>query len=138
LSTLSQQGVGGLLEARHVGETGDLGHPAVEPPIDVRQIMASLPRFFVPPEQFRLPVLKPVAPPPVAHRLAGAEHRLRQAGVLDLHADELGAVGVAVLVEPVGVDQAQRIIVRLLDDGTEESLFVGHGGAPRQIVALLF
>jgi hypothetical protein len=54
--------------------------------------------------------------------LAEAEPHLggvpgRQAGPLDLHADELGAVAVALLVEPVGVTEARGIVVDVCDDG---------------------
>ena len=40
----------------------------------------------------------------------------RMAGLLDLHADELGPRRIAVLVEPVGVDEPRRVVVRGGDD----------------------
>src|SRR4051812_17885093 len=50
----------------------------------------------------------------------------RRAGQLDLGADDLGAVGVAVLVEPVSVDLAWRVVAGVLDDVADEpSLLVG-------------
>jgi hypothetical protein len=47
-------------------------------------------------------------------------------GELDLEADEFGAVVVAVLVEPVGVNETRGVVVWRLDDGTEEA-FVRYG-----------
>jgi hypothetical protein len=39
-----------------------------------------------------------------------------------LHADELGPVGIAVLVEKVGVGQAGRVVVGDLEDGLQEGV----------------
>ena len=50
------------------------------------------------------------------------------AGDLDLHADELGADGPVVLVEPVGIGQPRRVLFRMGSDGGQESGFIGHGG----------
>src|SRR5262245_33660119 len=44
---------------------------------------------------------------------------------LALHADEL-ATRVAALLQPVGIDQTQPDVVRLLDDRAEKSFFSGH------------
>src|SRR5947208_3392710 len=49
----------------------------------------------------------------------------RQTRQLDLHADELAA-RVAAVLQPVGVDQPQAVVVRLVDDCLEESFFVAH------------
>ena len=39
-----------------------------------------------------------------------------QPGALDLHADELGAVVLAVLCQPVGVGEAGQVVVNVGDD----------------------
>src|SRR5439155_17945376 len=49
-------------------------------------------------------------------------------GVGDLKADELGAVGLVVVVEPVGIDQAQRVVGRVVADGGEEGRVVETHG----------
>jgi hypothetical protein len=43
-------------------------------------------------------------------------------------ADELGPVGVAALVEPVGVNEARTVLLRVVQDGPQEGSF-GHIGA---------
>src|SRR5262245_39863290 len=48
-------------------------------------------------------------------------------GQLALDADEFGPVGVATLVEPVGVDQPGRVVLRVSADVLEEGFFQGHG-----------
>jgi hypothetical protein len=48
----------------------------------------------------------------------------REAGQLDLDADEGGTVGVAVLFQPVGIHQARGIIVRGGEDGSEKGVGV--------------
>src|SRR5438067_1186431 len=64
--------------------------------------------------------LEPAFPIPSQQRLLALRKRRParvisgQASQLALDADELGAVGVAVLVEPVGVHQPRRILVGVL------------------------
>ena len=48
------------------------------------------------------------------------------AGGLDLHADELGAVGLAVLLQPVGVHQPRGVVVGVGEDRGEKCVAVGH------------
>jgi hypothetical protein len=52
----------------------------------------------------------------------GAVHVEIRVGELDLEADEFGVVVVAVLVEPVGVNEARGVVVWRLEDGTEEAI----------------
>src|SRR5262249_22778948 len=47
-----------------------------------------------------------------------------------LGADEVGAVLLSVLLEPVGVGQARQVVVGRVADGGEQRGFVGHGGPP--------
>jgi hypothetical protein len=56
----------------------------------------------------------------------GAVHVEIRGGDLDLEADEFGLVLVAVLVEPVGVNEARGVVVGCLEDGAEEAS-VGYG-----------
>jgi hypothetical protein len=56
----------------------------------------------------------------------GAVHVEIRGGDLDLEADEFGVVVVAVLVEPVGVNEARGVVVGCLEDGAEEAS-VGYG-----------
>src|SRR5205814_1529644 len=49
---------------------------------------------------------------------------------LVLRADEPGAVGGAVVLEPVGVDQQRRQIRGALAQLPQEGLFVAHGRSP--------
>ena len=42
----------------------------------------------------------------------------------DLHADELGADVLAVLVEPVGIDESRRVLVRVRGNGGQRRVFV--------------
>src|SRR5262249_33606637 len=52
-------------------------------------------------------------------------------GEVELRADELGTVGLVVLLQPVGVHQARRVVVGVLDDVGQETFFgVTHGGGP--------
>jgi hypothetical protein len=51
--------------------------------------------------------------------------------VLALEADEAGALGVAVLLQPVGEDQADGGVVRLGLDGPDEPFAVVHDAASR-------
>jgi hypothetical protein len=44
-----------------------------------------------------------------------------------LHVDEFGPVGLAVFVESVGVDQAGRVVVGVLEDRLQEGVVVRHG-----------
>jgi hypothetical protein len=44
---------------------------------------------------------------------------------LALHADERGAVGVAVLLQPVGVDQPRRVLLGGVENGLEEGELLG-------------
>jgi hypothetical protein len=50
-------------------------------------------------------------------------------GQLDLDADELGAVGLAVLVDPVGVNEAGGVVLGVVEDGLEQGL-LAQGWAP--------
>ena len=50
----------------------------------------------------------------------------RQAGSLDLHADELGALALALLLQPVGEDEARGVVVDVRDDGVEEAFGSGR------------
>src|SRR5262249_39498793 len=88
------------------------------------------------------PQRRPLPPPGVAVtveqlHLASGQVRLarvvrRQPGALDLDADELGpgrVLVVAVLVEPVGIDQAGGVVLRGLGDGLAEGVALGHGPA---------
>jgi hypothetical protein len=50
-----------------------------------------------------------------------------KAGELALDADELGAVGVSVVVEPVGEHQARSIVVGMLGDILNEGFLVIQG-----------
>src|SRR5262249_25512506 len=45
---------------------------------------------------------------------------VRQAGTFELHADELGAIGLAVLLQPIRVDQAQPVVVGLGNNRLQE------------------
>ena len=48
----------------------------------------------------------------------------RQTGALDLNANELGVLGLIVLVEPVGVREPRRVLIDVRDDVVEQ---LGHG-----------
>jgi hypothetical protein len=50
-------------------------------------------------------------------------------GPLHLDADELAA-WVAALLQPVGEDQADVVVVGVLDDGLDKSLLEAHAGPP--------
>src|SRR5262249_39600453 len=54
---------------------------------------------------------------------------LRQPGALALDADELGAGGVAILLQPVGVHQPWRVVIGALGDGRQEGLLGVHGSS---------
>src|SRR5207244_2423775 len=58
---------------------------------------------------------------------------VRAPGELDLSADELGAVGLAVIVEPVGEDEARSVLVGMVGDVGQEGLFGSHGGLGGQM-----
>jgi hypothetical protein len=60
----------------------------------------------------------------------GSRIALRQPRQLALHADELGALGAAVLLEPVGVDQADGVVVEVVEDGLPEPFFCGRHASP--------
>src|SRR5262249_16013361 len=70
----------------------------------------------VPAQQFTLPAAKR-NPANIIHR---------QICQLDLHADELSTRLLALLVQPVGVDQPRAIVVDVFLDGSNE-IGVGHG-----------
>src|SRR5262245_45872857 len=53
--------------------------------------------------------------------------RSRKPRQFALHADELGAVGIALFFEPVGVHQPRPVIVGILDDHLQERVVGGHG-----------
>jgi hypothetical protein len=92
-----------------------LGEAAPEPSALDQSVQGSRPAQFVFPQQPSLSLPEPGV------RISDAVAQL------DLDADELGAVGVAVLFQPVGVDQSGRIIVGVLDDGLQKGFIVGHG-----------
>jgi hypothetical protein len=83
------------------------GLPLDEPPVGVGNRMISL-----------VVVAKRLGPPP--EECPGAIFPPGIAGQLDLQADELGAVEVAVLLQPVGVDEAGGIVIGGCADRLEE------------------
>lgn len=126
-----------LVRARpHRLEAGErhLGHdPAPEPlplrPFDGRELREPL--LAVPLEQLLL-----AHPQEHLRRIP-----LRQPGALHLHADELGALVAAVLLQPVGVHQARRVLVDVRDDVVQEALGHAHcvpsqTGASRAVISV--
>src|SRR5262249_45057954 len=85
--------------------------------------------------QFRQPLL-PV-PPDQLFLTEAQPHRGgvpgRQARQLDLHADELGALGSAVLLQPVGVDEARDVVIDVGDYAREAASLqrAAHGTPSR-------
>ena len=68
-----------------------------------------------------------------ARRLAPGEFHPVERGGPDLGADELGAVGVAlgaVVLEPVGVDEPDRVVLGVVEDVVEEGVFFRHVAPP--------
>jgi hypothetical protein len=51
--------------------------------------------------------------------------QLRQ---FDLYADEFGSCGIAVILQPIGVDQPRRVVVVVCHDVGKELLLDAHGG----------
>jgi hypothetical protein len=49
---------------------------------------------------------------------------------LTFDADEFRALELAVLLQPVGVNEPQQVVVRLSDDRGEEGAFGVHGTTP--------
>src|SRR5262245_22236117 len=58
--------------------------------------------------------------------LAGGAVRF-QAGALDLNANKVSPLTLAVVIEPVGINQAREVVVRSLNDRLDEGVVVRHG-----------
>jgi hypothetical protein len=112
-----QEPLRGLILGQHLGSHVQPQQAALETHFDPLG-QAAPPGFCVLAQQLLLP----------PYQLFSTRVVLVQSGQGTLQTDELSAVGVAVLLQPVGEDQAQAIIVGIVADGSQEGslLVVGH------------
>src|SRR5262249_28198403 len=114
-------------------------HPGGEPAVKMKAAVPPAQRALLPPQRCAPPLLVglPERGRAAAEFLPAADDLrvvlgLPESGQLDLRTDELrpGRVrGATLLLQPVGIDQPRRIVLRMVEDRLEQARLVGHATA---------